>query len=274
MWRGWLDAWLEYGNILMVDAILSKVGIYVINLDRSPQRLQEITDQLSKFGLSFHRIAAVDGKLATPEQWALLDEKAYQLRHGKTSLPGELGCYLSHIDAIRDFLKSEHQFAVILEDDAILNNGFTSVLDYLSEHYDDWDMVKLSGVHSGTPISVQQINDNYRLSVMFSKCTCSSAYMINRNAAKAYVNGLLPMTLPYDHEFDKGWTYDIKIRAVTPFLVTHNEQTPTTIISTNFQNRKLRGLNRFPTYVYRLKTEIQRLFYAINQYTTERWKNV
>lgn len=245
-------------------------GIYVINLDRSPKRLEEISSQLTRLGLSFQRVAAVDGKEATPEQLSQLDEASYQRKHGKTSLPGELGCYLSHVEAIRQFLQSGHASAVILEDDAILEDGFIPVIQYLSQHQEQWDMVKLSGVHSGTPGPVATINDHYRLSVMFSKCTCSSAYMLNRKAAQAYNQGLLPMSLPYDHEFDKGWSYGIKVRAVTPFVVTHNEQAPTTIVATTTRTRKLPGLQRLPAYRYRLKTELQRLLYATRQYLTAR----
>lgn len=245
-------------------------GIYVINLDRSPKRLEEISEQLARAGLSFQRVAAVDGKEATPEQLTQLDEASYQRKHGKSSLPGELGCYLSHVEAIRQFLQSGHSYAVILEDDAILEDGFSQVVQYLSHHPKPWDMVKLSGVHSGTPCAVSTINDQYRLSVMFSKCTCSSAYMLNRKAAEAYNQGLLPMSLPYDHEFDKGWTYGIKVRAVTPFVVIHNEQAPTTIVATSTISRKLAGLHRLPAYGYRLKTELCRLSYAVSQYLTSR----
>ncbi len=248
----------------------SSFGIYVINLDRSPKRLEEISKQLTRVGLSFHRVVAVDGKEATLEQLTQLDEASYQRKHGKSSLPGELGCYLSHVEAIRQFLQSGHSYAVILEDDAILEDGFSQVVQYLSHHPKPWDMVKLSGVHSGTPCAVSTINDQYRLSVMFSKCTCSSAYMLNRKAAEAYNQGLLPMSLPYDHEFDKGWTYGIKVRAVTPFVVIHNEQAPTTIITTPTISRKLAGLHRLPAYGYRLKTELCRLGYAISQYLTGR----
>ena len=34
---------------------------------------------------------------------------------------------------------------------------------------------------------------------MLSRCTGASAYLVNRLAAQAYVEGLLPMQLPYDH---------------------------------------------------------------------------
>ncbi|WP_374355433.1 glycosyltransferase family 25 protein [Limnohabitans sp.] len=249
-------------------ALAQTTTIYVINLERSPQRLNEIAQRLATQGLSFERITAIDGKLATPEQQAQLDEQGYQRKHGKTSLPGELGCYLSHVEAIRAFLASGQQHAVILEDDAILEDGFSMVLHYLSQHSDQWDMVKLSGVHSGSPAAVATIDSRYRLSVMFSKCTCSSAYMLNRKAAQAYCLGLLPMSLPYDHEFDRGWAYGIKVRAITPFVVAHNEQTPTTIVAITPATRKLPGLQRLPAYGYRIKTEMCRLIYAVRQYLT------
>jgi glycosyl transferase family 25 len=244
--------------------------IYVINLDRSPQRLKEITHQLEQFGLSFERVQAVDGKLATEEQKALLDEKGYQSKHGKTSLPGELGCYLSHVRAIDTFLASESPCAIILEDDAILEAGFVQGIEDLLKHASRWDMVKLSGVHSGTPLRVLQLNQNHALAVMFSKCTGSSAYILNRRAALAYKQDLLPMTLPYDHEFDKGWKYGIKVRSVSPFLIAHNEVAATTILPTGPSKRKLTGIKRWPAYQYRLKTEFQRLAYAIRQYLKER----
>ena len=93
---------------------------------------------------------------------------------------------------------------------------------------------------------------------------------MNRKAAKAYNQGLLPMSLPYDHEFDKGWSYGIKVRAVTPFVVIHNEQAPTTIVATSTISRKLPGLQRIPAYGYRLKTELCRLGYAVSQYLSAR----
>ena len=244
--------------------------IYVINLDRSPERLEAITRQLDRFGLGFHRIQAVDGKLANPTQRALLDEMAYQSKHGKTSLPGELGCYLSHVRALDTFLASDSPFAIILEDDAILKDDFARGIDELLKHANRWDLVKLSGVHSGTPVSVLKLTQNHVLAVMFSKCTGASAYIVNRRTAVAFSQGLLPMTLPYDHEFDKGWKYGIKVRSVSPFLVTHNETATTTIAQTGETNRKLTVIKRWSTHQYRLKTELQRLAYSMSQYLKER----
>jgi len=245
---------------------MSELQTYVINLDRSKDRLDAITVQLDRLGLPFTRIPAVDGKQASPEQKASIDEQSYQRKHGKPSLPGELGCYLSHVNAIQAFLESDASFALILEDDAIFAEGFVDAVHELMQHPERWDMVKLSGVHSGTPVSVLTLNAKYGLAVMFSKCTCSSAYLINRIAAQAYSEKLLPMTLPYDHEFDLGWKYQIKVRAVSPFPVIHNEAVATTIVPGSVPNLKFRGRKRWPTHLYRLQTEFSRLSYAISQY--------
>ncbi len=44
--------------------------------------------------------------------------------HDKALTPSELGCTLSHLEALKDFLNSSEQYAVVFEDDAIQNGKF------------------------------------------------------------------------------------------------------------------------------------------------------
>lgn len=44
--------------------------------------------------------------------------------HSKPLTPGELGCTLSHLAALRDFLDSDKSYAVVFEDDAIQDGNF------------------------------------------------------------------------------------------------------------------------------------------------------
>lgn len=250
-------------------APLKDLIVYVINLDRSKDRLEWVDGQLKQQGLSYQRISAVDGRVATPSELAQLDEAKFRRCHGKLPLPGELGCYLSHVRVISEFLSSQGEFAVILEDDVILGEDFKNILAELVCCSRDWDMVKLSGVHSGTPIGIRQLDAKHELSVMLTKCTCSSAYIINRKAAKSYSEKLLPMYLPYDHEFDKGWHYGIKVRAVNPFPVSHNE-VAASMISAVSENRKLPFCQRIPTHWYRIRVELKRVFCALNSLVAAR----
>lgn len=249
---------------------------WVINLDRAPQRLARIAAQLQRLGLPFTRLSAVDAHALTPQQRASLDEPAYRRKHGMTPVMGELGCYLSHVQAMQQLLASPAEFALVLEDDALLHDSLPAVLAGLMRHPDRWDVVKLSAVHRGTPVRVLEVAPGppaHHLAVMLSRCTGSSAYLMNRRAASAYlrpVDGLLPMSLPYDHVFDQGWRFGIKYRLVTPTPCGHDEQIASTIVAPPGGSRKFHWTRRLGTFIYRLGNEWRRLMYGLHAVLRER----
>jgi glycosyl transferase family 25 len=186
---------------------------------------------------------------------------------------GELGCYLSHVEAMRRFLASDAAFALILEDDVLLHDSLPAVLHGLLQHAARWDMVKLSGVHSGTPVPFLDLAPGHRLAVMLTRCTGSSAYVVNRRAAQAYLHGarpLLPMSLPYDHVFDQGWRFGLKVRLVTPTPCGHDDQIASTIVAPPGPARKFHWLRRLPAHAYRLGNEWRRLCYGLAAVARER----
>ena len=249
---------------------MKRLQTWVINLDRAPQRLARISSQLERLGLLFTRLPAVDARALTAEQRGALDEPAYRRRHGMTPVAGELGCYLSHVEAMRLFLQSDAQFALVLEDDALLRDSLPAVLQGLMRQPTRWDVAKLSAVHSGSPVPYAEVAPGHQLAVMLSRCTGSSAYLMNRRAAEAYTRGLLPMSLPYDHVFDQGWRFGLKFRLVTPTPCGHDEQIASTIVAPAGVSRKFHWTRRLPTYAYRLGNEWRRLIYGLTNALRER----
>ncbi len=248
---------------------MDELQTWVINLDRAPERLARISQQLQQLGLHFERLPAVDARNMGAADEALLDRATFARWHGMTPLLGELGCYLSHVAVMRRLLASQATFALVLEDDVLLTERLPAALVGLIKHRDRWDMVKLSAVHSGTPLPVLEVAPGQHLSVMFSRCTGSSAYLINRQAAAAYIHGLLPMQLPYDHVFDQGWRFGLKVRLLSPTPCVHDEKTASTIGEPAEQPRKFRWYQRWPTYAYRLVNEWRRLTYGVTQWWAE-----
>lgn len=250
---------------------------WVINLDRAPERLARISAQLQALALPFTRLSAVDARALRPEQMATLDGVAYRRKHGMTPALGELGCYLSHVEALRLFLAGGASCALILEDDVLLHTSLPAVLRGLMANPGRWDMVKLSAVHSGTPQNVLALSPGlapqHHLAVMLSRCTGSSAYLVNRRAAQAYLRepgGLLPMQLPYDHVFDQGWRFGLKVRLVTPTPCGHDSEIASTIVAPPGASRKFKWTRRLPTYAYRLGNEGRRLVYGLTQTLLEK----
>ncbi len=243
---------------------------WVINLDKDRERLQRISQQLATTGLDWTRSSAVYGRDLPPaEQQRLLDSAAYRRKHGMEPALGELGCYLSHVAVMRALLASEHRFGLVLEDDVLLTPALLPVLQGLLRHTGRWDMVKLSAVHSGTPQPCLELAPGHQLAVMLSRCTGSSAYLVNRRAAQAYVDGLLPMSLPYDHVFDQGWTFGLQVRLVTPTPCIHDEEIATTI-TTGGGSRKFAWHRRLSAHAYRLGNELRRVRYGLAQWRAEK----
>lgn len=249
---------------------MDRLQTWVINLDRAPDRLERISMQLQRLGLPFTRLPAVDARALTADQRAALDEAGYRRKHGMAPLPGELGCYLSHLEALRLFLAGQAEFTLILEDDVLLHDSLPAVLHGLLRHADRWDMVKLSAVHSGTPQPVLEVAPGHWLAVMLSRCTGASAYLVNRRAAQAYVEGLLPMQLPYDHVFDQGWRFHLKVRLVTPTPCGHDDQIASTMGYSSAPTRKFHWTRRLPAFAYRLGNEGRRLMYGLASLARER----
>lgn len=244
------------------------VKTLLINLDRSPDRLHNMTARLGRIGLDWERVPAVDGKALDLTSDARVSEVDYRKLHGKTINPSEVGCYLSHIKAYHAFLEdTDAQYALVLEDDVDFADDFLSVLHDLVRHADDWDMVKLSGFHSGTPVRPKHRVSNQRhLCVMLSRHTGSAAYLLNRRMAQIYLKELLPMRLPFDHAFDKAWNWDVKLRLVHPMPTALSWEPSTMLVGGTSPNRRLPWHQRMSAYRYRLVNELSRVRYGLSQW--------
>ena len=92
----------------------------LINLDRSPDRYESMIKKLACLGLDAERISAVEGKkLSYQERQKILITKGLKRRilcPRDLSL-GEIGCFLSHRLCWERLCDSNHNFALVLEDD-------------------------------------------------------------------------------------------------------------------------------------------------------------
>lgn len=242
----------------------------LINLDRSKDRLLKTGTKLTELGIQWERLPAVDGWAEQTETATFIDEKSFHQRHGKPPLPGEIGCYLSHINAMQRFINTSNEYALILEDDVELGPDLPLVLSQVIAHENRWDLIKLSGIHSGTPLKVLRLEQApYSIAVATTSYTGASCYLVNKRAAKTMVETLLPMQLPYDLAYDRAWITGLKVRIVTPAPCVHSFAMgsvlhPAGVVRANFHWSK-----RMRTYAWRIKNDLQRFAYGVSQYFKE-----
>jgi len=126
------------------DIVMHIFPTCVINLDRSTDRLARISERLNASGISFERLAAIDGQQAIVkgcEEYCNADAIS---KIGRPLSPGEVGCFLSHLKAIKWFLHTEAPLGMILEDDACPTTQLESSLEHLAQlNVDDFDVVNL-----------------------------------------------------------------------------------------------------------------------------------
>ncbi|MBM4111371.1 MAG: glycosyltransferase family 25 protein [Phycisphaerae bacterium] len=111
----------------------------VINLDRSPERLQSARDRLSASNIPFQRVPAIDGRLFDAQSAPPVDERAVFRNMGRSMLPGEIAACMSHALALRTFLESDFKHCLILEDDALPRpaawDTIRAAIDHLDRHH-------------------------------------------------------------------------------------------------------------------------------------------
>ena len=123
--------------------------IYIINLERTPERKSYMQRQLDALNLNYHFVEAIDkydlnSKAYRTKIASLLDidEIDMELLHSKSYSDGKLACLLSHIKAQDLVVKNNARYACILEDDVRILSTFPKILTVAGKM--SWDVLMLS----------------------------------------------------------------------------------------------------------------------------------
>lgn len=133
----------------------SDLEVYVINMDKNKDRLDNFIDQYINSDLrhiQFNRMRAIDGKQVKIEDYVSeralreitdAEKSGYRTKHYQLSR-GAVGCYLSHHGVYKKVVAQEKPYAMIFEDDVDIDqNIFAKTNKALEAVPSDWDMVLL-----------------------------------------------------------------------------------------------------------------------------------
>jgi glycosyl transferase family 25 len=231
----------------------------LINLDVATDRRDYMEKAFAATSIPLERVPAFEGKSLTLPHPGY-SEKLYHRYHGRTTKPGEIGCYLSHLKAMEAFLASGDSHGLICEDDLVLLPHFERVLAAAMETKGSWNVLRLSGLSPGHPVRVRELADGCFLCVNFGRLKGAGAYVVDRSAAEAMVEGLLPMWVPWDHAVDREWPLGLRACSVYPFPASQTEK----LFRSSIQGGKASKLPAWrrwaTTYPYQIVNEISRWF--------------
>lgn len=199
---------------------------FLINLDGSADRLQSATAQLDAAGISFERVPAFDGRNLTPSQFPDYDHEAAMRYMGRSMRGGEIGCYLSHLDAARHVVESGAKFGMVLEDDIRLLPGFAEaveqVINWLDHSPNGWHLVNI-GINRHKIYTVLETftvaNRPHAITHAHYFPMMACGLIWTRAGAKAFVSNHLRITMPVDNYFRHWQVRENRGLAIWPPLV-------------------------------------------------------
>ena len=183
--------------------------IYVINLERRPERLKEIIGELKREGLdrSYTLIRAIDGR-KLPESSVLIRmgilSKELSGSQWVASHPGAIGNFLSHMEVCRKILESNDEMHLVFEDDAQLIKGFGKELERVMRVFKEksFDLLYL-GISNishkrGTGHWKQMEDRIFHPDPADGEVFGTFAMLMNKKAARVFLEDATPMTQATD----------------------------------------------------------------------------
>ena len=172
------------------------VPVYVINLDRRPERWAAISENLDRIGVTAERLSAIDGLLAkTPRPPARGTLLLPQIT------PHEIACTESHCKAMSAFLATPHPAALILEDDAMLSPDIPSLLESTAWWPEGAGLIRLTARGNCELIGPYcgETPTGRRLHILAGAHWGADGYLIGREAASVVLDSPIRERAPIDH---------------------------------------------------------------------------
>lgn len=198
------------------------MNTYLINLDRSPERLAFMRDQLVAMNIDFTRIPAIDARKLTPcERKKGFSKIRSFIAARKRLSDAEVAVALSHIECCKKIANSTAPCALILEDDVILEEGFAKTLKRVEAFIDPnrAQCVLLSGY--GVP-NAQSLPEEIR---RVPSAWCADAYVLTKPAAKLILRANSPVITVADSF--KRWRkrFDLELYRAFPSTARQDDET-------------------------------------------------
>lgn len=184
---------------------------FVINLERSTERLRNFASHPFLTADAFTRIDAVDGRAIAEDHYEDYDIERFIAKNGRHPRPGEYGCYRSHIKAIKTFVESSHQTAVICEDDAKLTQegmDFCASLDNTAA--ENGLLVRLTTHRKALYEPLTQAQLGFKIGqCWFGPTGSAAAYWLNKAAAQKLLEQIRIGDVPFDIALEASWHHGV-----------------------------------------------------------------
>ena len=249
--------------------------VFVINLQRSPERLATMQQQLDRLGIAFERIEAVDGLELSPDYLeSVSPADLVKANYYRPLSKGEIACSLSHKKAWQKIIDDELDFAIVLEDDLQLLDNFKDVLHLLSHlPTTQWDFIKLYPLTRASKRNINQVFDyQSHQFVTYHKFPLGcQGQAVSLKGARALVENMPLVKEPVDSQLKSWWELGIYPFGLLPYCISteiggESDINPGSRLEQIKQNKITKAVNKVSKAFQRFIWQ-PRLKKAFNQFT-------
>lgn len=196
----------------------------LVNLDRSPERLERMTAMFSALKIEFRRFPAFDcGQHDV--------ELPYYRQECRRMIAGEYGTMRSHLDIYRQLADSAAPYYVIFEDDIVVSPFLADFLRMLESHeriFESFDLLRLetyveeAAVDASRTYEIGPITFMKLLSTNFG----TAGYVVPRATARRLIDIYTRAPMLIDHMFSKYNMQRLRLRVgqALPALVVQDDR--------------------------------------------------
>ena len=192
--------------------------VFIINLASDLEKRNKIRKQCETYRLNFEFFEAIDGNKLSDK---FIENNVYDFSNSFLT-KGEVGCALSHYNIYKKIVEDNLAYALILEDDALLDEKLPNFL----HSFETQNSKK--GIFLLTADFHYLVNRSYELDnfeiVKVTKAVRANGYIITNDAAKKLINFLLPIRYEADMFKIFRLCANIKLYATLPYLISSSDK--------------------------------------------------
>ena len=197
---------------------MKNLEIIVISLERATERRAAIRKRLEALDLEFEIFDARNGDQGYQEHFKDINTFTFQIHSRRECLPGEIGCYASHMEVWRRCVQNNRP-VVVLEDDAQLTDWLPEALSVAERLIDACGFIRLeANKQSSFPRRYDSVGSMGAFEVNYiSRITVSTTgYVISPSAAQRFLSNSETMLATVDRFIQCPWVHHQPLYLLLP----------------------------------------------------------
>jgi len=250
------------------------IPIYIISLPDHKHKRDKIISQIDD--RAYEIIEAFDARKMNFNHFPDYKRFFRLSFYGKDLTGPEFGCYLSHKKVYQKIIREKIPYALVLEDDAILEDNFFFVLESLLKKYPKLDLIRFLGkykIDTKPKRNVLSLYNGFDLVRLHGSPGGTYAYVVSQAGAKKMLSSMKNIFTAIDTLMGLQFLTNIEILTVYPKIATWNEKLGSTIGDKRYK-KNLKGFNKiiYPITRILFKTveETSKLFFYFIKYSKDK----